>query len=91
MTVEGTDLDAETPDSPEDAVNVVAVGPGRPDASRGAGPTDPREETGPGHPLTSAEYSVAFSPRNLAIGLGIVAGVVAFLVSRRRSSGPRED
>jgi len=32
-----------------------------------------------------------FSPRNLAIGLGIVAGVVAFLVSRRRSGRPRED
>ena len=72
-------------------MNAVAVGPGRPDASRRPGLTDRREETGPGRPLTSAEYSVAFSPRNLAIGLGIVAGVVAFLVSRRRSGRPRED
>ena len=33
---------------------------------------------------TSAEYSVAFSPRNVAVGLAIVAGLIAFAASRRR-------
>ena len=37
-----------------------------------------------GDPLTAADYQVAFSPRNVAIGLAIVAGVVAFALSRRR-------
>ncbi len=37
-----------------------------------------------GEPLTAADYQVAFSPRNVAIGLAIVAGVVAFALSRRR-------
>jgi hypothetical protein len=31
-----------------------------------------------------AEYAVAFTPRNVAVGLAIVAGLVAFAVSRRR-------
>jgi len=30
------------------------------------------------------EYSIAFSPRNVAVGLAIVAGLVAFAASRRR-------
>jgi hypothetical protein len=34
--------------------------------------------------LTSADYSTAFSPRNVAVGLAIVAGLVAFAASRRR-------
>ena len=42
-----------------------------------------------GEPLTAADYSVAFSPRNVAIGLAIVAGVVAFAMRRRRRSGSR--
>jgi hypothetical protein len=37
-----------------------------------------------GEDPTSAEYSVAFTPRNVAVGLAIVAGLVAFAVSRRR-------
>jgi hypothetical protein len=41
-------------------------------------------------PLTSAEYSIAFSPRNVAIGLAIVAGVIA-LAARRRRRGRRSD
>jgi hypothetical protein len=41
---------------------------------------------------TSAEYSVAFTPRNVAVGLAIVAGLVAFALSRRRRGGrPDED
>jgi hypothetical protein len=38
---------------------------------------------------TSAEYSVAFTPRNLAVGLAIVAGLVAFAASRRRRRARR--
>ena len=38
----------------------------------------------PADTLSSAEYSVAFTPRNLAVGLAIVAGLVAFAASRRR-------
>jgi len=43
--------------------------------------------------LTSADYSIAFSPRNVAVGLAIVAGLVAFAASRRRRKGRarRED
>ena len=33
---------------------------------------------------TASEYSVAFSPRNVAVGLAIVAGLVGLLVRRRR-------
>ena len=33
---------------------------------------------------TSADYSVAFSPRQVAVGLAIVAGLVAVLAARRR-------
>jgi hypothetical protein len=43
--------------------------------------------------LTPADYSIAFSPRNVAVGLAIVAGLVAFAASRRRRKGRarRED
>ena len=33
---------------------------------------------------TANEYSVAFSPRNVAVGLAIVAGLVGLLIRRRR-------
>jgi hypothetical protein len=96
MTIEGTDAQAETPDQAEESGEIVAVGPGRRDAALGASgeavAAAEGHEAAAGHPLTSAEYSVAFTPRNVAIGLGIVAGVVAFLVTRRRrSSGPGDD
>jgi hypothetical protein len=44
-----------------------------------------------GDPLTAADYQVAFSPRNVAIGLAIVAGVVAFALSRRRGRSSSRD
>ncbi len=34
--------------------------------------------------LSSADYTVAFSPRQVAVGLAIVAGLVAVLAGRRR-------
>ena len=52
---------------------------------------DEAPEADGGDPLTAADYQVAFSPRNVAIGLAIVAGVVAFALSRRRGrSGSRD-
>jgi hypothetical protein len=33
---------------------------------------------------SSADYSIAFSPRNVAVGLAIVAGLVAIVARRRR-------
>ena len=90
------DVDADATDQgADDRFEGVAVGPG-PRADTFASEVGSREIEAPGDagppPLTSADYSVAFSPRNLAIGLAVVAGVVAFLASRRRgrSSGPDE-
>ena len=52
---------------------------------------DETPEADGGDPLTAADYQVAFSPRNVAIGLAIVAGVVAFALGRRRGrSGSRD-
>jgi hypothetical protein len=70
-------------DRDADAVEGVPVGPGRAWDKPGAEVAD----SGP-DALTSADYSVAFSPRNVAIGLAIVAGLVALAASRRR---PRAD
>lgn len=36
--------------------------------------------------LTANEYSVAFSPGQVAVGLAIVAGLVGLIVRRRRRS-----
>jgi hypothetical protein len=74
--------DAAGPVDVEDAG--IAVGPGRAPASdaRALDVDDPVPQ-----PLSSAEYSVAFSPRSVAIGLAIVAGLVAFALSRRRRAG----
>jgi hypothetical protein len=41
---------------------------------------DNDEDEGP----TANEYSIAFSPRNVAVGLAIVAGLVAFAARRHR-------
>jgi len=40
---------------------------------------------------TSADYSVAFSPRQVAVGLAIVAGLVALVAARRRRGGRRQE
>jgi hypothetical protein len=52
---------------------------------------DAEEAIANGEDPTSAEYSVAFTPRNVAVGLAIVAGLVAFAVSRRRRARRDED
>jgi len=40
---------------------------------------------------SSAEYSVAFSPRQVAVGFAIVAGLVALVLRRRGRKADRED
>ena len=37
-----------------------------------------------GEDPTTADYSVAFTPRNVVVGLAIVAGLVALAASRHR-------
>jgi hypothetical protein len=44
--------------------------------------------------LSPNDYTVAFSPRQVAVGLAIVAGLVALVAARRRRSsgdGGRDD
>jgi hypothetical protein len=64
---------------------IEAAAEARPDQAA----TDETSDDG----LSSADYSIAFSPRNVAVGLAIVAGLVAFAASRRRRKGRarRED
>jgi hypothetical protein len=40
---------------------------------------------------SSAEYSVAFSPRQVAVGFAIVAGLVAIVLRRRGRKARRDD
>ena len=38
--------------------------------------------------LTSNDYTVAFSPRQVAVGFAIVAGLIALVAARRRRKRP---
>ena len=38
--------------------------------------------------LTSNDYTVAFSPRQVAVGFAIVAGLIAVVAARRRRKRP---
>ncbi len=38
--------------------------------------------------LTTNDYTVAFSPRQVAVGLAIVAGLVAVIAARRNRNKP---
>jgi hypothetical protein len=53
-------------------------------ATDGDGGVADDEPSGPSSP-SAAEYSVAFSPRQVAVGLAIVAGLVAIAFRHRRS------
>jgi hypothetical protein len=68
----------------EPIVEGVPVGPGRGAATEPGGAAPTRRWDDAPAPLTNADYSVAFSPRNLAIGFVIVAGLVALAARRRR-------
>jgi hypothetical protein len=51
---------------------------------------DDDEASGSASP-SSAEYSVAFSPRQVAVGFAIVAGLVALVLRRRGRKADRDD
>jgi hypothetical protein len=40
---------------------------------------------------SSADYTVAFSPRQVAVGLAIIAGLVAIAIRRHRGRTPPAD
>ena len=67
-----------------------------PDAAADAGATGASDATDiavdSGSP-SSAEYTVAFTPRQVAVGFAVVAGLVAIVLSRRRRRGrtPADD
>ena len=54
------------------------------DATDGA-EADAQADPDEGSTPSSAEYTVAFSPRQVAVGLAIVAGLVAIAFRHRRS------
>lgn len=64
-------------DAPTPTGDDAAPGAERPDRPTDGGDSD-------GSTPTVNEYTVAFSPRNVAVGLAIVAGLVGLLVRRRR-------
>jgi hypothetical protein len=69
-----TDQDGAPKATPNDEPAAAA-------ADDGAGSANP--------PLpSSADYTVAFSPRQVAVGLAIVAGLVAIAISRHRGRKP---
>jgi hypothetical protein len=78
MTDTGTDPEA-------DAGGEARAGVAAPDAAGGAAHDEEPGSEGP----SSAEYSIAFSPRNVAVGLAIVAGLVA-IAARRHRRGRRD-
>jgi hypothetical protein len=85
-------LDSDTPGRREDG----GSGPDEGDASleraemeaaaeaAAVGPTDEPQVEGVDEPVTANEYTVAFSPKQVAVGLAIVASLVTLLVARRR-------
>jgi hypothetical protein len=75
VAVQGAVVEPDGVAAAGDAVSIAANGNARPAIA---------DESFEGP--SSAEYSIAFSPRNVAVGLAIVAGLVAFAVRRRRRS-----
>jgi hypothetical protein len=63
------------------------------ESTPGTGATSDGDEREPNDPSSpsSAEYSVAFSPRQVAVGLAIVAGLVAIVLRRRGRTSRRDD
>ncbi|HEX2755531.1 MAG TPA: hypothetical protein VHM48_08710 [Candidatus Limnocylindrales bacterium] len=76
------DADALERAESDAAAEAAAVAPADPATAGGADEID--------DVLTSNDYTVAFSPGQVAVGLAIVAGLVAFAVRRRRRAR-RED
>jgi len=92
----GRDRAAAAQASPDSAVAEAAEADAAIEAAAtiaAAGEAQPATDDALDEGLTSADYSTAFSPRNVAVGLAIVAGLVAFAARRRRRRGRarRED
>ena len=57
------------------------------EAAAEAAAVAPEVDQSPGgidEPVTSTEYSVAFSPKQVAAGFAVVAGLIGLLFARRR-------
>ena len=80
-----TDTEALEHTESDAAPEAAAITPAEPELPGATAEIDDRP--------TSAEYSIAFSPRNVAVGLAIVAGLVAIAASRhrRKRGAGRED
>jgi len=52
---------------------------------------DRRKAVGGERAPTSVDYTVAFTPRQVAVGFAILAGLVAVALSRRRRKRSRGD
>jgi hypothetical protein len=88
LVADATVAEAAEADAAIEAAAQAAI-----EAAAEAGPDPAAMDEALDEGLTSADYSTAFSPRNVAVGLAIVAGLVAFAASRRRRRGRarRED
>jgi len=56
-------------------------------ADRGGLASTDADDSGP----SSADYSLAFTPRQAAVGFAIVAGLIAFALGRRRRRRRSDD
>lgn len=72
----------------DEKVSETDAGPGA-EAAAARAEADAATEAAIDARPTSADYSIAFSPRNLAVGFAVVAGLLAIIARRRR--GARRD
>jgi hypothetical protein len=81
---------AESDAAAEAATIAPAAAEARAEPNAAEPDTHGRAPAGPEAPdggLTTNDYTVAFSPRQVAVGLAIVAGLVALVARRRRRKG----
>jgi hypothetical protein len=74
---------APTAATGSEPVATLAVAGVEPVVEPAAAPVAPVDDASP----STAEYTVAFSPRQVAVGFAIVAGIIAVAVSRHRRRG----
>ena len=90
-TTETEALERAESDAAAEAAAVAPPAPDAPDAPDAREAPDAPDAPDHGDDaLTSNDYSVAFSPRQVAVGLAIVAGLVAVAAARRhrKRTGP---
>ena len=82
MTDEGTNATEAQVEPDEDALARAET-----EAAAEAAAVAPEVDQSPGgidEPVTSTEYSVAFSPKQVAAGFAVIAGLIALVFARRR-------